>query len=238
MAMSTVVNRTSLPVFARIAGVEADVARSLIWALRRLATLVVPLMVGLMLGAGPLTRLIHDEQGRNYASAALPLGLLAAAAILRVTTQLLIPVLLGSGRPGLAARLSAATLTLLTIGIVVVGCCLPAGQGIVAVSALWLWIYPPLLVWEAIYLRRRWHVATSDLARAFVAPVFAAMIQVAVIEAARLVPIADPGGAPRDYRGCNGAHLCRPACLCPALSGYSGLTARGSGRTCSSGARS
>ena len=43
-------------------------------------------------------------------------GELAAAGLLRVTSQLLSPVLMGSGQPGTAARLSAITLLLLSAG--------------------------------------------------------------------------------------------------------------------------
>ncbi|MDB5393785.1 MAG: lipopolysaccharide biosynthesis protein, partial [Rhodospirillales bacterium] len=84
MAVGTVVNRTALPVFARVSAVRDHLAQSLTWSLRRLVILVAPLMVGLILVADPLSALLHDEQGNSYAAAALPLKLLAAAALLRV----------------------------------------------------------------------------------------------------------------------------------------------------------
>lgn len=187
MAVGTLVNRTALPVFARVAAVRDQLAQSLAWSLRRLVILVAPLMVGLMLAADPLTALIHDEQGNSYAAAAMPLKLLAAAGLLRVTSQLLSPLMMGSGRPGTAARLSAVTLLLLTAGILVAGFSFPAQTGIVAVSAVWLGVYPLLLIWGAGYLRRHWDVRTAGLAQAFVVPFIGIGAMVAVVEAARLL---------------------------------------------------
>src|SRR5258708_36229520 len=103
MAGGTLVNRTALPVFARVSTVKDALAKSLTWSLRRLVVLVAPLMVGLMLVADPLTALIHDEQGNSYAAAAVPLKLLAAAGLLRRAAQLPAPVVMGSGGTRTAA---------------------------------------------------------------------------------------------------------------------------------------
>jgi O-antigen/teichoic acid export membrane protein len=187
MAVGTLVNRTALPVFARVSTVKDDMATSLIWSLRRLVVLVTPLMVGLMLAADPITALIHDEQGNSYEAAALPLKLLAAAGLLRVTSQLLSPVMMGSGRPGAAARLSAMTLLLLSAGILAVGFNFPARTGIVAVSAIWLGVYALLMVWGARYLRQHWDIRARELARAFIVPFIGIGVMASIAEAARLV---------------------------------------------------
>jgi O-antigen/teichoic acid export membrane protein len=157
-------------VFARVSAVRDHLAQSLTWSLRRLVILVAPLMVGLMLVADPLTALLHDEQGNSYAAAALPLKLLAAAALLRATSQLLFPVMMASGRPGTAASLSATTLLLLSVGILIAGISFNAQEGIIAVSAAWLGVYPLLLVWGGFYLRRHWNIRIGELAPAFIAP--------------------------------------------------------------------
>ena len=167
-AISTVIRRTSLPVFARTAAVPEDLAAALIWALRRLLRLAAPLMLVLLLIAAPLTGLIHDPNGKSYASAALPMQLLAVAALLRVTTELLFPVLLAVGRPGIAAKLSLGILLMLTVAILAVGYCLPERVGIIAVAGCWLSIYPFVLVWGARMLRRDWRVPLGELARALV----------------------------------------------------------------------
>ena len=73
MAVATLVNRTALPVLARVASARSQVAEILAWALARSATLVAPLMAALALAAGPLTMLLHDHEGHSYAAAAAPL---------------------------------------------------------------------------------------------------------------------------------------------------------------------
>jgi O-antigen/teichoic acid export membrane protein len=192
MAVGTLVNRTALPVFARVSAVRDSLARSLTWSLRRLTMLVAPLMVGLMLAADPLTALLHDEQGNSYAAAALPLKLLAAAGLVRVTSQMLTPLMLASGRPGTAAGLSAATLLLLSTGILIAGISFDAQSGIVAVSAVWLVVYTLLLVWGSAYLRRHWNIRTLELAPAFIEPLIAAGAMALIV---KLVLMATGGNA-------------------------------------------
>lgn len=170
MAVGTLINRTALPVFARVAAAKDKLAEALTWSLGRITSLVAPLMVGLILAADPLTRLLHDGEGHSYGAAALPLKILAAAALLRVTTQLLSPVLMASGRPGVVARLSAVTLLLLGGAILAVGLLVPGQQGIVAVSAIWLLIYPPQMLWGVLYLRQRWDIHPRRLLRIFAVP--------------------------------------------------------------------
>ena len=167
-AISTVIRRTALPVFARTAVVPAELAASLVWALQRLLRLAAPLMLVLLLIARPLTGLIHDEHGHSYASAALPMQLLAVAALLRVTTELLFPVLLAAGRPGTAARLSIGILLALTIAILAVAYSLPERVGIIAVAGCWLTIYPFVLGWGARMLRRDYNVSLGAMARVLV----------------------------------------------------------------------
>jgi O-antigen/teichoic acid export membrane protein len=173
IAVGTLVNRTALPVFARVAAFKDQLTQSLSWSVGRLTALVAPLAAGLFLAAVPLTALLHDEQGNSYAAAALPLKLLAAAAFLRVILQLLTPLMMASGRPGSAAGLSATALVLLTAGIVAVGVAFDPGTGIIAVSGVWLAVYPLLLVWGVFYLKRNWGIAPWELAPGLAAPLAA-----------------------------------------------------------------
>ena len=173
IAVGTLINRTALPVFARVAALKAQLEQSLSWSVGRLTALVAPLAVGLILAAGPLTQLLRDGQGGSYAAAALPLELLAAAAFLRVILQLLTPLMMASGRPGAAAALSATALLLLTAGIVAVGLTFDPARGIVAVAAVWLCVYPLLLVWGGFYLRHNWGIDPWTLAPGIVAPLLA-----------------------------------------------------------------
>ncbi|HYP64214.1 MAG TPA: oligosaccharide flippase family protein, partial [Acidocella sp.] len=167
MAIGTIINRTAMPVFARAAAVPGELADALLWSLRRLTVLNAPLMVGLILLAGPLMTLLHDAQGHSYQAAAVPLQILACAAILRITSQLITPVLLATGQPGKAASVSAVTLGLLSTGIFAAGLYFPAHSGIVAVACVWLAAYPPLLAWGAFYLSRHWQIQPVTLLRPF-----------------------------------------------------------------------
>ena len=185
MAVGTLVNRTALPVLARVSAAHGDLTQVLAWSLGKIAILVAPLAVALVLGAGPLTALLHDRHGNSYAAAAAPLELLAAAGLLRVLCQPLFTVLLASGRPGMAARLSAVTLLLLAGGITVVGATLPVTTGLVATSAIWLGIYPLLLVWGFLFLRRHAAIDLRTVGRVLFAPAVAVGLLVIVVESLR-----------------------------------------------------
>lgn len=187
LAVGTLINRTALPVFARVSAVREHLTQSLTWSLRRLGVVVAPLAAATFLAAGSLTDLIHDGEGHSYSAAGLPLKLLVAAALLRVVAQLFYPLVLGAGRPKMAARLSAATLLMLTTGMLFVGFAFPPRSGIVAISAVWLSIYPLLLVWEARYLRRQWNIGAGELARTLLVPFASTSVLVLVVEAARIV---------------------------------------------------
>lgn len=182
MAVGTLVNRTALPVFARVAAVPAHLRAALLWALQRLVTLVAPFMAGLFLIAQPLSGLLHDAHGRSYAAAAVPLQILAAAATLRVTSQLLTPVLMSSGQPGRAAQLSAVTLALLGSFILAAGLLVSGEAGLVAVSAAWAVVYPLLLAWGVAYLRRRWQLRPLALLTPFLEPGLAVLFMGILVE--------------------------------------------------------
>ena len=188
MAVGTLVNRTALPVFARVAAAPDQLKAALLWSLQRLTTLVAPFMAALILLALPLTSLLHDSQGHSYAAGALPLQILAAAAILRVTSQLLTPILLASGKPGTAAGLSGVTLTMLTVAILAAGLTCRTSLGLIAVAGAWFAVYPPLLGWGASYLRRHWQIRLRELLRPFVAPGLGIAAMVAATQALRLLP--------------------------------------------------
>jgi O-antigen/teichoic acid export membrane protein len=188
MAVGTIINRTSLPVFAKVAAAPEQLREALFWALQRLATLVAPCMAGLGLMAVPLMGLLHDSQGHSYAAAALPLQILAAAAVLRIASQLITPLLMGTGQPGKAASLSFITLMLLGGFILLAGLTVHGAMGLIAVSAAWLAIYPFLLSWSVTYLRRVWQVSPLALLKPFVTPAIAVAFMVAFTLAARALP--------------------------------------------------
>jgi len=194
IALGILINRAALPVFAKVAAARDALAQSLTWSLERLLVVTCPLAVATILAADPICALIHDERGRSYAAASLPLKLLAAAALLRVMSQLIYPLLFGSGRPRTAAALSGVTLLLVSGGLSVVGFLLPARSGIVAIAALWLALYPVLLVWDVRYVRRHWNIRAASLARALRVPLAAGGLLAAAVALARIWIAA---GAPR-----------------------------------------
>jgi O-antigen/teichoic acid export membrane protein len=186
-AAGTLINRTALPVFAKVSAVREQLAQSLTWSLRKLLAVVSPFAVAIVFAADPIAALIHDEQGRSYAAASLPLKLLAAAAVLRVVSQLAYPLVFGSGRPQMAVRLSATTLLLLSGGMLLVGFTVPVASGIVAMSAVWLAVPPLLLLWQVHYLQRHWNIGAKDLIGAVRAPIAAVAILAATLEVGRLL---------------------------------------------------
>ena len=175
IAVSNLISRTALPVFVRTAAVTAELRRALSWSLRRLALLYGPYSAAAIVAAVPITAMLHDGRGHSYAAAAAPLELLAVAALLRVTAQLIYPLVVARGRPGVAARVSMATLAGLVAGILIVGLRVTAPGGIVAAALVWVALYPPLLLWAGRYLRRRDLLGAGDLVRAFVAPTVGAI---------------------------------------------------------------
>jgi O-antigen/teichoic acid export membrane protein len=184
-AAGTLINRTALPVFAKVSAVREHLAQSLTWSLRRLLAVVAPLAAGVVLASDSIMTLIQDEQHRSYASASSPLKILAAAAVLRVVSQLTYPVMFGSGRPHLALRFSAATLIMLSAGVLFVGFAFPAANGVVGMSTVWLVVPPLLLLWQAHYLHRYWNIGARDLIRATAAPFVAVIFLVLAVEAGR-----------------------------------------------------
>ena len=192
-AAGTLISRTALPVFAKVAAVREHLAQSLAWSLRRLLAVVAPLAAAIVLAADPIMSMIHDEQHRSYASASLPLKLLAVAALLRVVSQLAYPVMFASGRPHLSARFSGLTLLLLSAGMLLVGRTVPAPNGLVAMSSVWLVVTPLLLLWQAHYLYRHLGVRVQDLIQASGAPIVAVAMLVLAVQAARhIIGIPSP----------------------------------------------
>jgi O-antigen/teichoic acid export membrane protein len=186
-AAGTLINRTALPVFAKVAAVREHLAQSVTWSLHKLLAIVLPFAAAMALAADPITALIHDEQHRSYASAALPLKLLAVAAVLRVISQLAYPLMFASGRPKMAVRFSVTTLLLLTAGMLIGGFTVPLADGLIAMAAVWLMVPPLLLLLQALYLYKHWNIGVQDLVRASGRPLVAVAVLTAAVELGRLL---------------------------------------------------
>ena len=192
-AAGALINRTALPVFAKVAAVREHLVQSLMWSLRRLLAVVAPLAAAIVLAADPITSMIHDEQHRSYASASLPLKLLGGcgAAAGRLTARI----------PGhVRIRTSASVRSLLGHDPAAARCRHAAGRphrssrkrtaghvGRMAGGP------PLLLIWQAHYLHRHWGVGVRDLIRASAAPIVAVAMLVLAVEASRhLIGIGSP----------------------------------------------
>ena len=193
VAIGTVVNRTALPVLSRLAADVQARAQVLTFLLARIVSLVAPLAAGLFLAADALTSLIHDELGHSYSAAALPLRILAVAALLRMIAQIVATALLASGRPDLAARLSATVFVLLTSGIVVVGETMPASNGLTGAAAVWLGIYAIIVTWGVVFLHRNWTMSGKRSLLALRTPLLVTALMIAGMEALHLAARLQPG---------------------------------------------
>jgi hypothetical protein len=69
--------------------------------------------------------------------------------------------------------------------MLLVGFTVPAANGIVAMSTVWLIVPPLLLLWLAHYLHRHWNVGARDLIRASTPPLVAVVLLVAAVAAGR-----------------------------------------------------
>jgi hypothetical protein len=82
---------------------------------------------------------------------------------------------------------------LLGTGMLLVGLTVPAPNGLVAMSSVWLVVTPLLLLWQARYLRRHWDIKVHDLVRASGAPIVAVAMLVFAVQAGRhLIGITSP----------------------------------------------
>lgn len=190
-AVSALVNRTALPVFARVIKEPEQLRGALLWSMQRLVTLTAPCTIGLALMAVPLCSMLHDAQGKSYLIAALPLQILSVAALLRVMTQLVTPVLMSAGRPGTVATLSFTTLSILSVLIFIIGLTIRGPWGLIAVSIAWLAVYPALLAWVLRYLRMDWLVSTEAVLGKLALPALAVALMILFACLARALPYGD-----------------------------------------------
>ena len=137
-----------MPVFARLAGARGQLADAYAWATRMLGRITFPVCVVLCLVAADLAPLLPAGDDGSYAEAAMPMAVLAVAALMRSHYLLFPPLLQSIGFPGIALRFGLAALALFGAAI---SLCLYFWQqtlGVTAVALAWVMVYPPLL-WAA-----------------------------------------------------------------------------------------
>jgi O-antigen/teichoic acid export membrane protein len=147
VAIADVLNRTALPVMARLRGKE--LADLFVTASGKLAVLMGAVCAVIIASAVDITWVF---QWGEYAAAAVPTQLLAVAAAFRVLFQLFPDMFNAAGIPSLTFRFGLFSL-------VVLGACLGVSitwfgtdNGAIALAAGWLGVYPvliPLAVWAS-----------------------------------------------------------------------------------------
>lgn len=143
LAVSTVVNRSALPVYARLNETPAALLDAFLWTLRSLGVLLAPVTALLLFAADDLLAWVND--GR-WLDAAPMVRWLSLAALLRCLAQTFPQLFHALRRPALALYDSLLTMLLL-LGFLLLGLSL-AGQTRGPVVAAWAWtaLYPITLV--------------------------------------------------------------------------------------------
>lgn len=153
VAIASVLNRTALPVMARLRGEER--IDLFVTTSGRLAVLMGAVGAIIIASAVDLTAIF---QSGEYAEAALPTQILAIAAALRVLFQLFPDMFNAAGRPVLTFRFGLVSLAVLALCLGVAIAAIGIEDGAVALAVGWLGVYPiliPLAVWastQGLYL--------------------------------------------------------------------------------------
>jgi O-antigen/teichoic acid export membrane protein len=171
IAVGTVLNRTALPVMARLRGSKR--AEIFVDASGKLAIVMGAVCAVVIATAGDITAIF--QQG-EYAAAAVPAQLLAAAGALRVLYQLFPDMFTAAGAPQLTFRLGMFSLIVLgvclTVALVVIG----ADRAAVAIAIGWLGVYPILLPVAAWIGATRFHLRSEEYWLQLVSPALSAVV--------------------------------------------------------------
>ncbi len=174
MAVVSVLNRTALPVMARLRGTQR--AEIFIDASGKLAIVVGAVCAVVIATATDITVIFQDGE---YAAAAIPAQLLVIAGALRALFQLFPDMFTAAGAPRLTFRLGMFSLivlgTCLSVALLAIG----VERAAVAMAVGWLGVYPvllPVAVWlgaTSYQLRPKeyWLKLVSPLLSALVAAV-------------------------------------------------------------------
>lgn len=163
LAIVQVVNRSALPVYARLSDRPGELLAAFLWTLRSLGTLLAPVTALLMFAAEDLLGWV--DHGR-WLDAAPMVRWLAVAALLRCIAQTFPPLFHALRRPALALYDSLLTMVLLfaflTLGLELWG----AQLGPIVATWAWTAIYPITLVALMLMVRTMLPLRVSELARA------------------------------------------------------------------------
>lgn len=142
LAVSTVVNRSALPVYARLKDTPEQLRAAFLWTLRSLGVLLSPVTALLLFVADDLLSLVNH--GR-WMDAAPMVRWLAVAALLRCIAQIFPQLFHALLRPMFAVYDSLLTMCLL-LGFLLLGLLLAGDQGPVVAAWAWTAVYPLTLI--------------------------------------------------------------------------------------------
>jgi O-antigen/teichoic acid export membrane protein len=163
MAVSQVVNRSALPVYARLSATPKALLEAFLWTLRSLGVLLAPVTAVLLFAADDLLRWVNA--GR-WLDAAPMVRWLALAALLRCIGHTFPQLFHACRRPALALYDSLLTmlilLSFLAIGLHFAG----PSQGPVVAAWAWAGLYPITLLVQTRMAQSLLPLRFTDLARA------------------------------------------------------------------------
>jgi O-antigen/teichoic acid export membrane protein len=170
MAVVSVLNRTALPVMARLRGRQR--AEIFVDASGKLAVVMGAVCAVVIAAAGDITAIFQNGE---YAAAAMPAQLLVIAGALRALFQLFPDMFTAAG----AARL---TFRLGMLSLVVLGACLGLAllvigveRAAIAMAVGWLGVYPILLPVALLLGASSFHLRAQEYWLKLVAPVSSAL---------------------------------------------------------------
>jgi O-antigen/teichoic acid export membrane protein len=171
IAVGSVLNRTAPPVMARLRGRKR--AEIFVDASGKLAIAMGAVCAVVIATAGDITGIF--QQG-EYAAAAVPAQLLAAAGALRALYQLFPDMFTVAGAPQLTFRLGMFSLAVLGVCLTAALMVIGADRAAVAMAIGWLGVYPILLPAAAWIGSSRFHLRSGEYWLQLVAPALSALV--------------------------------------------------------------
>jgi O-antigen/teichoic acid export membrane protein len=175
IAVGSVLNRTALPVMARLRGSQR--AEIFVNASGKLAIVMGAVCAVVIATAGDITAIFQHGE---YAAAAVPAQLLAAAGALRVLYQLFPDMFTAAGAPQLTFRLGMFSLVVLGACLAVALLVIGADRAAIAMAIGWLGVYPILLPVVAWVGANHFHLRLQEYWLQLVSPALSALVTAAL----------------------------------------------------------
>ena len=171
IAIANVLNRTALPVMSRLRG--SELTNLFVMTSGKLAVLMGMVGAVIIASAADITALF---QSGEYAAAATPTQVLAAAAMLRVLFQLFPDMFNAAGVSSLTFRFGVVSLIILALCLSLALLAIGVEDGALALAVGWLGVYPLLIPLAVGASAARLSLDPRAYARSLVAPVLVAVI--------------------------------------------------------------